>query len=136
MYGVQGDSQVIAWSTAKIDGMPADEFLMLDDTRRFELEEESRNRLEIISSTKGEAHFGISTVLARVCTSIIFDTHEVCPISYFQPEFGCCFSLPAVLGNGGILKKVQSPLGDNEESKVAESVTKLRAQIERMRYDH
>ncbi|OKP08049.1 L-lactate dehydrogenase A [Penicillium subrubescens] len=74
-------------------------------------------------------------VRAHICSSILSDKRNVRPISHFQPEWGCCVSLPVVLGRAGIIKKIQMPLNNEERAALDESVKDLRTKFERINED-
>ncbi|GLI72317.1 hypothetical protein PoHVEF18_000487 [Penicillium ochrochloron] len=110
VVGVHGDSQVVAWSDATIAGIPINESLPLSTLSRDELSN-------------------------SICSSILSDKRNVRPISHFQPEWGCCFSLPVVLGRAGVIKKIQMPLDNDERAALDESVKDLRTKFERINED-
>lgn len=132
---MHGDSQVVAWSTATIGGIPIDVALPPGTFDRAELVSECKHRSESIIRAKGSTPFGIGSTVASICSSILFDKRNVRPISHFQPEFGCCFSLPVVLGRKGVIRTIQMPLDSEEQAGIAESAKKLRGTIERIKED-
>ena len=79
--------------------------------------------------------FGIASVVVSICSSIILDKRNVRAISHYQPRFGCCLSMPAAIGRGGILKTFPMALSREEDEVVAESVLALRAAVQRIRGD-
>ena len=135
VFGVHGDSQVVAWSAATINGIPLHTVLPPDGFEHDELAEECKKRAESIFYAKGATPFGIGSVVASICVSILFDRGDVRPISHFQPEFGCCFSLPVILGRKGILKTIKVPLEIEENAAIARSAKRLKETMERIK-DH
>jgi L-lactate dehydrogenase len=133
--GVHGDSQVVAWSDATIAGIPINESLPLSTFNRDELSSECKNRSRIIIQEKGSTPLGIGFIIYSICSSILSDKRNVRPISHFQPEWGCCVSLPVVLGRAGIIKKIQMPLNNEERAALDESVKDLRTKFERINED-
>ena len=121
VLGEHGDSQLVAWSTASISGVPLDDAVPPDTFNKLELANECKHEGQRIIDAKGAIAFGIGSVVARICSSILFDEREVHPISHFQPEFGCCLSLPAVLGRKGITKTIALPLSEEEKRELIES---------------
>lgn len=130
VLGVHGDGQVVAWSSATINGIPLDKVLSPDTSGHQELAKECKERAETIFTTKGATPFGTGSVVASICASILFDKREVRPVSHFQPEFDCCFSLPVVLGRKGIMKTIEMPLGSDENAAIARSAHRLKSTIE------
>ncbi|KAK1244131.1 hypothetical protein MKX08_002269, partial [Trichoderma sp. CBMAI-0020] len=131
VLGVQGGSQVTAWSTATIGGIPIKESLSKEDViDRSTLSSECKHRSQSIVRAKGSTPFGIGSVISSICSSITLDKGTVYPISHFQPSFGCCFSLPVVLGKKGIQRKVQMPLTFDEDAQIADSAAALKKLID------
>ena len=61
------------------------------------------------------------------------DKRDVYPISHFQPEWGCCFSLPAALGRSGIIRTVEMATNSNEKADIRDSVEILSDTLKRVR---
>lgn len=132
---MQGDSQVVAWSTATVGGAPIDKSLPMDAVNHAELENECKNRSQSIIQAKGATPFGIGSVVSSICSSILFDKRDIRPISHFQPDFCCCFSLPVILGRKGIIGTIQIPLDSDEQAEITKSAKALRDTIERIKAD-
>lgn len=133
VLGVQGESQVTAWSAATIGGVPINECLSKGALiNRAGLSSECQHRSQGIIRAKGATPFGIGSVVSGICSSIILDKGTVHPISHFQPSFGCCFSLPVVLGKRGIQRKVQMSLDFDEDAQITDSATALKRKIDQV----
>lgn len=104
----------------------------MSDSQRAELENECKQRSEIIFLAKGSTPFGISSIVYSICSSILADERKICPVSHFQPEHGCCFSLPVVLGRRGVLGTIQMPLNNEEVSEITKSAKGLSSLLERV----
>lgn len=130
--GVHGDPETVAWSVATIRGVPMDKALPMTDEDRAELENDCKFRSESIFQAKGSTPFGVSSVVYSICSAILSDERKICPVSHLQPEFGCCFSLPVVLGRRGILGTIQMPLSNEEVNDLANSAKGLNALVERV----
>lgn len=130
VLGIHGDTQVTAWSSAAVGGIPLKKALPPGKLiKEKDLENECKNRSRSIIRAKGATPFGIGTIVSSICASILFDKHNIRPVSHFQPEYGCCFSYPAVLGRTGIGHTVHMPLSMEEEQKVTESVTAMKEKL-------
>lgn len=68
--------------------------------------------------------------MASICTSILFDKRDIRPVSHFQPDLGCCLSLPAVLGKEGVMETVLLPLNAEEKAQLVESGTIVREAVQ------
>lgn len=135
VVGVHGDPQIVAWSAATINGIPVDKFLPADTFQHAELANECKDRSKSIIHAKGSTPFGIGSIVSSICSSILFDKGDVRPISHFQPEFGCCFSLPAILGRRGIMRTIEMPLSSDEQADMVKSTRRLRDTVERIQKD-
>ncbi|KJZ80015.1 hypothetical protein HIM_00729 [Hirsutella minnesotensis 3608] len=137
VLGVHGDSQVTAWSRASIGNVPIQESpLHGHRIDRANLDEECKYRSASIIRAKGSTPFGIGSIVSEICASIILDKRKVCPISHFQPDFGCCFSLPVILGRKGIVNTVPMALSDAESAEIAKSAIDLKSMLDNVRGDH
>lgn len=131
VVGVHGETQVIAWSTATIGGIPVDRSLYSNTAvKGAEIEEECMARLQSIIKAKGASPFGIGSVVCSLCTSILLNKGTACPISHFQPDFGCYMSLPAVIGRKGVVETLQKSFTPEEEARIAESGQALAKRVE------
>ncbi|BDD60263.1 hypothetical protein MPDQ_006181 [Monascus purpureus] len=131
VLGIHGDSQVVSWSTATIGGVPVDKSLP-DTIDHKELENECKNRSRSIVRAKGSTPFGIGYVVSSICSSILLDKRNVRPVSHFRPEYGCCLSLPVVLGRQGIVREIDPLLSSSEKKDIAESAKSLKESIDRI----
>jgi L-lactate dehydrogenase len=97
---------------------------------RAELADECKQRSQSIIRAKGATPFGLGSIVSSMCSSILLDKRNVRPVSHFQPDFGCCFSLPAVLGRKGVMSTIQIPLDRDEEAYIVESAKELSGTID------
>lgn len=127
----------MAWSQGSVGAITID--ILLPDHKRLvdraELEIECKHRSQQIIRAKGATPFGIASVVVSICSSIILDKRNVRAISHYQPRFGCCLSMPAAIGKGGILKTFPMALGTEEDAVLTESAMALRAAVQRIRED-
>ncbi|KAF5237106.1 hypothetical protein FAUST_6246 [Fusarium austroamericanum] len=135
VVGRHGEEQVVAWSSATIGAVPIQDVKMLDAIDRSRIELICKHRSNQIILGKGSAPFGIASVVANLCCSVILDKHEMYPVSYFQEEHGCCLSLPAVIGRKGILNSVPLATNENESAAVKLSGKLLKASVESIQRD-
>jgi len=102
----------------------------LSAARRNFIDGAIKQKAADIIAGKGAPAFGIGAVVASICDSILLDQRQVRSLSHWQGSLGCCLSIPAVLGSGGILSTINVPL-DNEERDLLEvSAKSLRRTIE------
>ncbi|CZR49016.1 uncharacterized protein FPRO_12453 [Fusarium proliferatum ET1] len=127
VVGRHGEDQVVAWSAATIGAVPIDDVKALNSIDRSRIELICKHRSNQISLGKGSAPFGIASVAASLCFSVILDKHEMYPVSHFQEDYGCCLSLPAVIGRKGILASVSLAMDEGEKAAVKASGELLKA---------
>lgn len=135
ILGGHSDSQFVAWSLATIDGVPIEKAFPKDILDREEVAEVCRREGQRIIEAKGAIAYGIGSVVATICSTILLDKRQVLPVSHYQHEFGCCLSLPVVVGRGGIDGPIDLPLFAQEMDylkaagqEVLETVRSLRAE--------
>jgi L-lactate dehydrogenase len=77
--------------------------------------------------------FGSGSAVSSICASILFDKRNVRAVSHYQPDYGCCLSMPVILGRKGIVGTIKMPLSSGEEAAIADSANTLRTTISRIR---
>lgn len=130
--GVHGDSQVVAWSDATIGGIPMSKELGANTLEFEKVANEGMKRLQMMIRFKGSTPLGIGAAISSICSSIMRDQRNIHPICHMQPEWGCCFSMPAVIGRGGVAKKIDLPLDSTEQMALEKSVKALRSTFEKV----
>lgn len=126
IIGEHGDSQTIAWSNMTIGGIPLSQVLTLSPDKTHAITEFVRFKADRLNKIKGETSFGIGAVVSSICGSILLDERNVLPLSHWQEGEGVCFSSPAVLGRGGILRSLEIGLDEGERASLKRSVEKLK----------
>lgn len=129
VVGEHGDSQCVAWSSADITGTPLSQLPGIQQEDFEKIAQQAKNTAYEIISCKGSTHFGIAACLARICEAIIFDQKLVLPLSTYNEKYDTVFSMPVVLGENGIEKKISIPLNDEEQKKLQSSAKQLQLLI-------
>ncbi|GAB1214605.1 hypothetical protein ATERTT37_003769 [Aspergillus terreus] len=132
VLGVHGADQVAAWSTATIGGMPIDKALQPETFDRTQLANLCKHRSQSIIRSKGATPLGIGSIVTSICVSIAEDRRNVRPISCYQPEYGCCFSLPVVLGRKGIVRRLEVPIDQEEKDAIRKSAEELKQTLDQI----
>ncbi|KAI9783686.1 MAG: hypothetical protein M1839_003534 [Geoglossum umbratile] len=130
VIGEHGDSQVVAWSSARIGSTPLLDILPLSKDEQASYAAAARDKAYEIINAKGFTSFGVAAVVSCVCESILADQGMVIPISHWIEELGCCLSLPAVIGRRGIVRTVWPGLTVEERAGVEESAKSLAGIVE------
>ncbi|KAH7466310.1 lactate dehydrogenase/glycoside hydrolase [Fusarium oxysporum f. sp. albedinis] len=135
VVGRHGEDQVVVWSAATIGAVPIDDVKMLSAIDLSRIELICKHRSNHIILGKGSAPFGIASVAANLCCSVILDKNEMYPVSHFQEDYGCCLSLPTVIGRKGILRSVPLAMSPGENAAVKVSGELLKASVELIQRD-
>lgn len=127
VLGEHGDSQFVAWSSARIAGSPLISWPSMTEQNRQAIEKETRQKVYEIISCKGATYYGIAACITLLCESIIFDQKRVLPLSTYHKEFDVCFGLPVVLGEKGIERTTPLQLTEEEQYALKQSAEALKA---------
>lgn len=87
---------------------------------------ETRNKAAAIIEAKGSTEFGIASVTASICKSILFNHRNVRPVSHYQDDYKLCLSKPAILSRNGVSETVELPLDGAEREALASSANTMR----------
>jgi L-lactate dehydrogenase len=123
VVGEHGDSQVPLLSSARIGGIPLEEFCeerylpVCKETLRGIADSARRGGRDILRA-KGATNYGISAALARIATAILRDEHAVLTVSTVVPEAmdlgQVSLSLLAVIGHEGVHRVLPLRLDEEE----------------------
>lgn len=130
VLGEHGDSEVAAYSTVRIGGLPMENFPGADAIDHAELAREvARAGYEIIDG-KGYTSYGVATAVVRICEAIRRDERVVLPVSVRATGQygidGLYLSLPSIIGGSGVLKILSPALAAGEEEALRASAGVLR----------
>ncbi|KAI9857283.1 MAG: hypothetical protein M1813_008321 [Trichoglossum hirsutum] len=125
VVGEHGDSQIVAWSSARVGSTPLSDVLPLTAEEQTSLAATARDKAYDIIKAKGFTSFGVAAAVSCVCQAILADERVVMPISHWIEEFGCCLCVPAVVGRRGVVKTVWPGLNDKEREGVEASAKAL-----------
>lgn len=131
VLGEHGESQVVAWSCSNVSGVPLSQFPATQNLDRAAMAAETKDKAAAIISSKGSTEFGIASVAASICKSILFNQRNVKPVSHYQDEYDVCLSKPAILSRNGIEGTVELPLNEEEKAALGESAKEMRRIIDK-----
>ncbi|KAF5263469.1 hypothetical protein FOXYS1_5792 [Fusarium oxysporum] len=95
VVGRHGEDQVVVWSAATIGAVPIDDVKMLSAIDLSRIELICKHRSNHIILGKGSASFGIASVAANLCCSVILDKNEMYPLANrYWEEGDLAFSSP------------------------------------------
>ncbi len=121
VLGEHGDSEVLAWSSGKVGGVPVAEFAAqihrpIADEDKARIDDGVRRSAYRIIEGKGATYYGIGAGIARIVRAIADDEGAVLTLSNLEGSDNICLSLPRVLKAEGIETTIQ-PMLSNEEAK-------------------
>ena len=134
IIGEHGDSEIAAWSSANISGIPLHNFCEMRGHFNHEeatkkIAEDVKNSAYEIISRKKATYYGIAMAVKRICEAIARDEKSILPISSMlhgqHGIEGISLSMPAIVGKDGVETLVPIQLNDEEESKLRLSAKTL-----------
>ncbi len=135
VIGEHGDSEIAAWSSANISGVPLDTFCEMRGHYDHEgntesIEDRVRGSAYEIIAKKDATYYGIAMVVKRLCQAIVRDEKSVFPVSrHMHGEYGVgdvVLSMPAIIGADGVENLVPISLNEKEKTGLCESAETLR----------
>ncbi len=144
ILGEHGDSELIAWSSAHVAGIPLEDFfnMRLDgsyESFREDVSDLVRNSAYEIINKKNATYYGIAMAVTRICETIARDEKSVLSVSnIMQGEYGItdvALSTPCIVGKEGIEVRMPPSLNFLEQSQLKSSAEQLKAVIEELNID-
>ena len=134
IIGEHGDSEIAAWSSANVSGVPLNDFCELRGHFQHEefmerIAEQVKNSAYEIISKKRATYYGIAMSVKRICEAIVRNERSILPVSrMIHGEYdieGIALSMPAVVGEDGIQTRVPISLSEEEQVKLRQSADTL-----------
>ena len=138
IIGEHGDSEIAAWSSANVSGIPLNDFCELrghieHDASMQRIAEDVKNSAYEIIKKKKATYYGIAMSVRRICEAIIRDEKSILPVSSMQHgEFGISgvsLSIPAIVGRQGVERVVTIDLSPEEKKELIASADTLKKVI-------
>ena len=135
IIGEHGDSEIVAWSSANVSGVPISEFCEMrgytkHDEHMEEIAQGVKNSAYKIIEKKKATYYGVAMAVRRICEAIIRDEKSVLPVSSIQHDTygieGVTLSMPAIVGKDGIEKQVKIKLNEKEQEALKKSAGALK----------
>ena len=137
--GEHGDSEVVAWSSANVSGVPLSEMCEMrghykhkEDTA--EIATAVKNSAYEIINKKHATYYGIAMSVKRICEVIMRDEKSILPVSHMIHGVydidGVSLSMPAIVGADGIESDIPINLSGEEALKLKESADSLKKIME------
>ena len=135
IIGEHGDSEIAAWSSTNVSGIPLNEFCEMrghfnHDAAMDAIAEKVKNSAYEIISKKQATYYGSAMSVKRICECIVRNERSILPVSaMMHGEYGIediTLSMPAIVGIGGVETHVPIALSEEEAEKLVESAKKLK----------
>ena len=139
IIGEHGDSELAAWSSATVSGVPINTFCEMrghfnHDEATERIAENVKNSAYEIIAKKKATYFGVAMAVRRICEAIIRDEKSILPVSnLMHGEFGISdisLSMPAIVGAHGVENRIPITLDEEETEKLQSSAGTLKKIIE------
>ena len=135
IIGEHGDSEIAAWSSANISGIPLNDFCEMrghyqHEKSTKEIAQAVKNSAYEIIERKRATYYGVAMAVKRICEVIVRDEGSILPVSTrMHGEYGIddvVLSMPCIVGKDGIETKVPLQLSEEEQKKLLESANVLK----------
>ncbi len=139
IIGEHGDSEIAAFSSANVSGIPVHEFCELrgfyhHEKATKEFAEKVKNSAYVIIQKKQATYYGIAMAVKRICEVILRDEKSILPISnLMEGAYGIrdvVLSMPAIVGKDGVEMQVPIALSEQELKSLQESADILKEVID------
>lgn len=144
IIGEHGDSEIAAFSSANVSGIPVHEFCELrgfyhHDKATREIAQKVKDSAYEIIEKKQATYYGIAMAVKRICEVILRDEKSILPVSVMmEGAYGIrdvVLSMPAIVGKDGVETQIPIALDEEELGKLQESARMLREVIEDLELD-
>lgn len=134
IIGEHGDSEIAAWSSANVSGIPLNNFCEMrghfnhEEAMKKIASDVKNSAYEIIAKKKA-TYYGIAMSVKRICEAIIRNEKSILPISsMMNGQYGIkgiSLSMPAIVGKDGVETQVPIQLSEKEISDLKKSAKTL-----------
>ena len=139
IIGEHGDSEIAAWSSANVSGIPLNNFCEMRGHYHHleamkQIADDVKNSAYEIIEKKKATYYGIAMSVKRICEAIVRDEKSILPISTIQTGEngidGVALSMPAIVGKNGVETLVPIELNEEEKANLIKSAKTLKAVID------
>lgn len=135
IIGEHGDSEIAAWSSANVSGVPMRNFYEMKGKHKYEkatanIADTVRNSAYEIIEKKKATYYGIAMSVRRICEAIVRDEKSILPVSSpMHGEYGISdvvLSMPAIVGKNGLEEHMPIELDEGEQKALQQSAELLK----------
>lgn len=135
IIGEHGDSEIAAWSSVNVSGIPVNDFCEMrghydhEDAMKAIANDVKESAYKIIEK-KQATYYGIAMSVKRICEVILKDEKAILPVSTMMHGAhgikDIVLSMPAIVGKNGIETLVPIELDKDEEKELQKSAQILK----------
>jgi L-lactate dehydrogenase len=143
VLGEHGDSEVLAWSSARVGALPVADFAaqrrvpLTADIKR-QIDDGVRGAAQTIIKGKGATWYGIGAGLERIVRAIATDEQAVLSVSCVTPQIEgietVALSIPRIIGKSGADVEVFPELSAPEHSALQSSARRLKDTYDALKF--
>ncbi len=143
IIGEHGDSEIAAFSSANVSGVPLSDVCEMrgyydhEESMREIAETVKNSAYEIIEKKKA-TYYGIAMAVRRICEAIVRDEKSILPVSVFLEDemaYGLTdivLSMPTIVGAKGAEGQVPISLNQEEQAQLQKSAELLKEIIQKI----
>jgi L-lactate dehydrogenase len=129
ILGEHGDSMVPVWSSVRISGWPVQQWPGYSPQFEREIEEQTRKAGAEMIRLKGASAFAVALSIREAVHAVFLDQRRLLPVSTWQEGKygvqGICFSVPTIVGCGGVRGQMELPLTPRDHAALLQSAKVL-----------
>ena len=135
IIGEHGDSEIAAWSSSNVSGIPLNDFCEMRGhfdhaSAMKEIAEKVKTSAYEIIAKKQATYYGIAMSVKRICEVIVRNERSILPVStMMHGEYGIegiALSMPAIVGLDGVETHVPIVLDQEEQEQLRRSAEALK----------
>jgi len=134
--GEHGTSEVLLWSSATVAGLPVEDAYRQTGEPFAKLREEVERDVRYANITIVEGNnasqYGIGIVCARLTEAVLRDERTIFPVATYQQAYGVTLALPSVVGRGGVIRTLETPMSAEERTALENSAERLKTAAGRL----
>ena len=135
IIGEHGDSEIAAFSSANVSGVPLNDVCEMrgyfhHEAAMREIAQTVKNSAYEIIEKKKATYYGISMAVRRICEAIVRDEKSILSVSVMLDGIYCLkdivLSMPTIIGAGGAEGQMPITLNQAEQDQLKQSADVLR----------
>ena len=141
IIGEHGDSEIAAFSSANVSGVPLNDVCEMrgyfhHEAAMREIAQTVKNSAYEIIDKKKATYYGIAMAVRRICEAIVRDEKSILPVSVMMDDFyglkDVVLSMPTILGANGAEGQMPITLNEEEQKQLEKSADVLKEVIDQI----